>query len=91
MISTGRASLNSLTITMLYLQSYYYSDIFTCIITNVKLKGIENIVQTEPIFIMDQNIKSQHAEKEHYNLETGIYLYVDEKVIGYNSNLKYLF
>lgn len=86
MISTGRASLNSLAITVICLQSYYHSDILTFIITNVKLKCIENVVQTEPIFIMDQNIKSWHTDKKHYNLGTGLYLFVDEVVIGCNSN-----
>lgn len=71
-------------------QCYYHSDILTCIITNVKLKCIENIIQTEPIFIMDQNITSWHADKKHCNLETGIYSYVDEIVIGCNSNLECL-
>lgn len=48
-------------------QSYYHSDILTCIMTNVKLKCIENIIQTEPILIMDQKIKSWLVNKKHGN------------------------
>lgn len=58
-------------------KSYKHSNILTCIITNVKLKWVENIVQSEPICIMDQNIKSWHADKKNYNLEMGLYLFMD--------------
>ena len=72
-------------------QSSCHSDRLTCIITTVKLKCIENIVQTEPILVMDQYIKSWHADEKHCNLEIGLYLYTDETVIRCNSNLKSLF
>lgn len=49
------------------------------------------MVQSEPICIMDQNINSWHADKKYYNLETGLYLFFDEVVIGCNSNLEFLF